>query len=119
LLRFSPWKSRSLLRLPDGGSSEPSLARKLFIEAQAATCSAPTAGTRDPAKLLGHYDAWRPHAFDCRSGTLLVAMPSLSEADRPLVLDSELESSMFRDPRAVLALLVFCAVIARTVVLLT
>jgi hypothetical protein len=67
----------------------------------------------------GRDDAWRPHAFDCRSGTPLVAMPSLSEADRPLVLDSELESSMFRDPRAVLALLVFCAVIAWTVVLLT
>jgi hypothetical protein len=39
----------------------------------------------------------------------------LSEADRPLVLDSEFESSMFRDPRAVLALLVFCAVIAWTI----
>ena len=35
LLRFSPWKSRSPLRPPAGGSSEPSLARKLFIEAQA------------------------------------------------------------------------------------
>jgi hypothetical protein len=38
LLGFSPWKSRSPLRPPDGGSSEPSLARKLFTEVQAATC---------------------------------------------------------------------------------
>jgi hypothetical protein len=38
LLRVSPWKSRSPLRPCDGGSSEPSLARKLFIDAQAATC---------------------------------------------------------------------------------
>jgi hypothetical protein len=46
-------------------------------------------------------------------------MPRLSGADQPLALDPELESSMFRDPRAVLALLVFCAAIAWTMVLLT
>ena len=37
LLRFSPWKSRSPLRPGAGGSSEPSLARKLFKQAQAST----------------------------------------------------------------------------------
>ena len=36
LLRFSPWKSRSaLLPPPAGGSPEPSLGTKLFIEAHA------------------------------------------------------------------------------------
>src|SRR5436190_23075459 len=37
LLRFSLWKGRSPLRPGPGGSSEPSLARKLLIEAQAST----------------------------------------------------------------------------------
>jgi len=35
-VRFSPWKLRSPLRPGDGGSSEPSLARKLLSEAHAA-----------------------------------------------------------------------------------
>ena len=41
LLRFSPLKSRSPLRPEPGGSSEPSFALKLFIEAQAAICVRP------------------------------------------------------------------------------
>ena len=54
LLRVSSWTSRLPLWPRDGGSSEPSLARKLFIEGHTAICerrsrsAAPTAGRAPP-----------------------------------------------------------------------